>query len=94
MEKSDKGTKALVSDMNTITNKGIGKNIGDVFTITLKTNYFEYGEVLDNIDKQEKSFFIVGDIKEIYSKWYHRILYYITFKKLFKRGFKYLVKII
>ena len=49
---------------------------------------FNQGSVLEGAQYK-----VISDVEHIYGKWWHRILYYLTFKQRFIEGYKYNIEI-
>ena len=62
------------------------------FQIRLNDNFFRKGDLMFTPDGVKVK--VIGEPKTHYKKWYWKILYYITFKRLFVYTAEYTVEIL
>lgn len=65
---------------------------GGLFKITLSEKFFNGQDILKTADGSRVR--VIGDIFESNTRWYHKVLNYLTFGKYFVRGYVYNCKIV
>jgi hypothetical protein len=68
------------------------KDGGGMFKITLSEKFFDAHDIL--ITANGSKVRIVGDIEESHTRWWHKVLNWLTFRKYFVRGYVYDCKIV